>query len=185
MPKTVTVPKEVLKAMGVAAPQAPTKKAAAAPAPAVKKGATGVKKSQASVQFVIRKAKKGAPLYAIAEQEDNGRPRAGKMLAAHTHAALTVLGMLEPSRPSVPSRAVLSLMGQRAMTWHTQADNFERDNNGGVRLTQDGHNKFKGRELDGKIDAAAANAFVSVFLDGKVDTKAIPVSPSAVYQISI
>lgn len=117
------------------------------------------------VAFVARTVKAGTAVHVIAE---DARPVSGVRLFAHTHAALTLLGLMSPSRPAVPQKAVLTVMGQRAVTYHTKQGNFEAAPNHGLRLSISGINKFKNRVTEGLLDGKLANAFMALFIDGKV-----------------
>lgn len=114
--------------------------------------------------FHARKIAHGAVVHVINE---TARPSSGQKLFAHTHAALTALGLLEPARPAIPTGYVLTLMGQRALTYHTKKQNFESAPNHAVRLTVTGRNWFTSRFNEGKVDVNLANAFMSLFLEGK------------------
>jgi hypothetical protein len=116
------------------------------------------------VAFAPRVAAKGSTVHAI---ELTARPTSGSRLFAHTHAALTMFGMLSDTRPAVPEKQVLAILGQRAVAYHKQQQNFEAVQDHGLRLTAPGLNFFKARMADGKVDGGLANDFLSVFLDGK------------------
>lgn len=132
--------------------------------PAQQSSDTKAKATRAAVEFVTRKMQPGQVLTVIAEA--NGRPTQGTALFAHTHAALTVLGLLDASCPSVPVKNVLALMGQTAVSYHLNStQHFERRPNDTIRLTTKGYNKFRDR----RVDAGLANMFVELFLDGKID----------------
>lgn len=158
---------------------APTTKAKAASKPAVKK-AEAPKKAEKAVEkavFTARLAPKGKPIFAL---DEISRPRSGRLLLAHTHAALTVLGLMSEARPAVPKGSLLTLIGARAVKYHLSSDNLEDAPDGGIRLTLKGYNTFKTRS----VDASAAMAFQSAFLDGKADP-AINVSQSRLYQTNL
>ena len=149
-----------------------------APAPAAKdKAAAPVKPAAKTVEkptqvaLVTTRATKGQTIHVIAE---TARPGSGKALRAHTHAALTALGMLQPSRPAAPKSAVLTMMGQRAVTYHTGEGNFEDAPDHGLRLTADGYAKFTERAQK-SLDAKMANSFLGLFLGGKTDGTGVSV----------
>lgn len=152
------------------------------------KGATkeksAVTKKEVATPFVAREAKKGSALYAIAEQPTSGegRPRNGRKLAAHTHAALVALGMLKNSRPAVAQRTLLSIVGQRAVSWHRGEGNLESAGESGLRLSEAGLVNFRERYTSGKVDGSLANAFLGVILDGKSDTKVLGIPENNVYR---
>lgn len=128
-----------------------------------------------TVAFIARLLKKNAPVHVLSI---TARPTSGVRLAAHTHAALSVLGMLDASCPIVPVAAVRTLMGDRAIAYHSKENNFASAADHGIRLTPAGRNKFLSRSVDGKI----ANAFVDMFLDGKVDEATLSVKAGEVFQ---
>lgn len=117
---------------------------------------------KATVAFVARQMKKGEPIHVLSI---TARPTSGTRLMAHTHAALTMLGMLDASCPAVPASSVRAVMGDRAIAYHTKEVNFETGPDHTLRLTPAGRNKFLTRTIDGGL----ANGFLSMFLDGKVD----------------
>jgi len=150
------------------------------PAPAAKGKAetkTVVKKvKKEQVAFVPRKAVAGKPVFAIM---DNGaRPGSGSRLFAHTHAALTMFGMFEPKAKPVPRAAVASVIGSVAIGWHVKEGNFVEGPGMTIGLSSKGREKFQKRG----IDAALANGFLGLFLDGKVGNTGV--SPAAVFQIA-
>lgn len=113
-----------------------------------------------TVQINSRRATKGQPVFVI---DDAARPGAGRSLYAHTRAALTVTGLLQPSRPAVAKNSVLTLMGQRAVNYHLKQGNFEDAADRTLRLSSAGFNLFSTRAVDGKL----TNAYIDMFLDGK------------------
>jgi len=141
-----------------------SKKPAAKAAPVAPKGKTVRKADAAKPTFTGKKLPAGSKVHVIAEE---ARPASGQLLFAHTHAALAALGLLEAARPAVPKQHVLTLMGQRAVTYHTKKQNFEAAPNHGIRLSVTGRNWFVGRFAEGKVDANLANAFMALFTDGK------------------
>jgi len=126
---------------------------------------------KAAVAFVAKVAKPGMPLFAISEV-NNARPARGSRLFAHTHAALTLIGMLTPARPAVPEGAVATIMGTRAIKYHLAEGNFESTKDNGLRLTSQGLGKFVDRAQSGKIDGKLANGFMDVFTTGKASADA-------------
>jgi hypothetical protein len=158
---------QLAKSGGKAAP-----KAAAAP--------KAEKPKRVVVQFTPRQAAKGTVLHAIAD--DGARPQSGTRLFAHTHAALTMLGLLSDGRPAVPERMVLNILGQRAVNYHRKQGNFESAPDHTLRLSVSGLNNFRNRMTEGKVDGACANGFLSIFLDGK-PTPETGVQPGKVYVV--
>lgn len=167
----------------------PAAKSAPAKSPAVKKTvdasatqaaapATDKPKAKAAPALKTRVAAKGAQLYVAT---DTARPAVGKLLAAHTHAALTVLGMLQPSRPASSRAAVSTIMGARAVKYHMGEGNFEDTADNGLRLSSAGYSKLQERVHGGKIDVAQANAFMDMFLDGNVT--GTPVAKANIYPV--
>lgn len=164
---------------------APTTKAKAASKPAVKKSEVAKKTEKAAAPekavekavFTVRLAPKGKPIFAL---DEISRPRSGRLLLAHTHAALSVLGLMAEARPAVPKGSLLTLIGARAVKYHLSSDNLEDAPDGGIRLTLKGYNTFKTRS----VDATAAMAFQAAFLDGKADPS-INVSPARLYQTNL
>lgn len=151
-----------------------------ADAPAAAPAATetkSVKPKTVETPLVSRQAKKGQTLFALVE---TARPVAGRALFAHTHAALTVTGMLQSSCPAIPQSVVYTLMGNRAISYHLKQGNFEQAKDHGIRLTTSGLNKFRGRAAEGHIDAKMANGYVGMFLDGT--TEGIAVTPSNLFK---
>lgn len=151
------------------AAKAASKKPAAKPEKAVQAAqepvkSAGKKAAAAVVQFLDMRLAKGSPVYSIAI---DARPTSGQRLAAQTHAALTVMGMLEPERPAVPKSLILALMGQTAVTYHTRERNIESAPNNMLRLSIAGRNKFVNRLAEGKVNAELSNAFVELFTKGK------------------
>lgn len=136
------------------------------------------KPAEAPVQFVPRQYVKGEKLYFI---DELNRPAAGRLLFAHTHAALTVLGLLDAKRPAVKKSQLLTMVGQRAVNYHTKKQNLESAPDGHIRLSVLGYNSFSNRARDGKVDLSAATAYQSAFLDGKPDAK-INVKQSNLYE---
>jgi hypothetical protein len=147
-------------------------------APAKKTAPKAATPKAAAVAFVARTIKAGSKVHAIAE---DARPVSGKNLFAHTHAALTLLGLLDATRPAVPQKHVLTVMGQRAVTYHSKQMNFESAPNHGIRLSTAGRNWFVNRMAEGKVDTGLANAFMTLFIDGKADPKT-GVAQGKVYQ---
>lgn len=177
MSQAIHALKAAALAQTVQVTKAPAKKTAAKSVEKPAEKAEKVAKPKA-VAFTPRKAKKGQVIYVIAEQ---ARPQFGRALFAHTHAAMTILGLLDASRPSVPQASLLTLVGQRAVSWHKSQANLEETADRGLRLSSQGFNKFKGREIDGKIDAVKANEFVDLFLTGKLGEN-IGIKKANVYQ---
>lgn len=164
----------VTKPAAKSASKAPVKKPAAKPSKATgdvkvsvtpaPKGKTVRKPDAAKEQFAGKKISEGTTIYLIAE---SARPTSGQRLFAHTHAALTALGLLDQSRPAVPRQHVLSLLGQRAVTYHTRKMNLESAPDNKVRLTVSGRNWFANRFAEGKVNVPLANAFMALLVEGK------------------
>lgn len=131
------------------------------------KSDTALKASAAAadaVKFITRTAQPGKTVHVLSEET---RPVSGKKLYAHTHAALTILGMLGGG--AAPKKAVLTVMGQRAVSYHLAQGNFESAPDHGIRLSTLGANFFKNRFIEGKVDVQTANAYTTLFLDGTID----------------
>ena len=155
-----------------------TRKAAdkpATPAKTQKKATEAV----AAVAFIARKAEPGQVVTVL--QEKNGRPTMGIRLFAHPHAALTVLGMMDAACPDARLSSVLSVMGHTAVSYHLKEQNFERRPNDMVRLTSRGYAKFKDRS----VDTALANAYVTLFLDGKIGPELKDVREGQTYKVGL
>lgn len=148
------------------------KKTTRAPGAAKEKAPKVVRET---VAFVNRLLKKGAPVHVLGI---NARPTSGTRLAAHTHAALSILGMLDAKCPAVSVSAVKTIMGDRAIVYHTKESNFVSGPDHTIALSPAGRNKFLSRPIDGKV----ANAFVDMFLDGKVDEAVLGVKAGEVFQ---
>lgn len=128
-----------------------------------------------TVAFVNRLLKKGAPVHVLGI---NARPTSGTRLTAHTHAALSILGMLDAKCPAVSVSAVKTIMGDRAIVYHSKQNNFVSGPDHTIALSPAGRNHFLARAIDGKV----ANAFVDMFLDGKVDEATLGVKAGEVFQ---
>lgn len=138
------------------------------------------KEATTRVAFVHRTAKAGQVLHIL---DERSRPASGSRLFAHTHAVLTILGLLEASRPAVPQTHLLQMLGQRAVAHHRSKLNIEDAPNHGARLSIAGRNHFAARLSEGKVDTSAANAFVKMFLDGSIDHSATGIAQSNVFQV--
>lgn len=149
--------------------------------PKVKAAPAEPKVKKVAVTFVPRTFGKGKVAHCIAEHH---RPTSGSRLFAHTQAALTALGMFAPERPAVPEKALLTIMGQRAVTYHTKQMNFERVKDHGIRLTAQGYNAFRERAVSGKVDGGLANDFLAILIDGKA-APSTQVQQDAVYQVAL
>lgn len=156
--------------------KAPATKAVKAPAAPKVKTPKAEKLAEVTEAFVARIAKPGTVVHVIAE---GSRPVAGARLAAHTHAALVVLGMLNESQGEATYRDALSVLGSKAVRYHLKEHNMELVANGMIRLTKVGLSKFASRV----VDNALANRFVAMFLDGKVDS-ALGVNSSHVFPLA-
>ena len=161
-----------------AAPKSSRTVRAATPKPEAAK-TEKVKPAKEVVAFVGRTLKPGAPFYTIAI---GARPGNGSRLKAHTHAALTVFGMLGDDRAAVPRSALLTMMGATAVGYHMKNANLEDAPNNGVRVSSTGLTMFRSRQREGKVDGRVANAFVDLFIDGKNDEAVTLIKPENVYQ---
>lgn len=123
------------------------------------------KVAKPQVEFKARVYKAGQTMHAIAA---TGRPSSGPRLFAHTFAVLSVLGMFDSKRIAVPKTQLMTLLGDRAVSYHLKdTTNFEDAPKNGIRLSIKGRNHFTDRGVDNQI----ANAFVSLLLDGKVSAE--------------
>lgn len=163
-------PVKEIAAKAVKKPSKASAKPKAIPAPAkeTKLAEAPVVAPVVTKPFVPRLYKKGTPIYQL---DDISRPVSGRLLLAHTHAALSVLGLLDGKRPAVNKNQLLSLVGQRAVNYHLSKGNLEAAPDHGVRLSVLGYNVFNSRVSANKIDTEAATAFQSAFLDGVADSK--------------
>lgn len=123
---------------------------------------------QLAPQFVPRKYVAGTQMFSLAEET---RPNAKRMLFAHTHAALTILGLLDAKRPVASKTHLITLIGQCAVKYHIGQNNFEDGPNRTIRLSIPGYNKFSGRLAAGAFSHDAATAYQSALLDGKTNPK--------------
>lgn len=165
---------------GLEASKPAEKKAAPKTPAAAKPVAKFAPKETTVVAIVAKTVKKGQPMFVIAEA---ARPGSGRALFAHTHAALTVLGLLDGKRPAIPASSLLTVMGQRAVTYHRKMANFEDAPDHGIRLSSDGLTKFRARALEGHIDGKLANGFIDLFTEGKVDNTGV--AKANVYQAQL
>jgi hypothetical protein len=143
-------------------------KATPAPAAAAKAAETPVAAPVVTKPFVARLYQKGTTIYQL---DDISRPVSGRLLLAHTHAALSLLGLLDAKRPAINKNQLLALVGQRAVNYHLSKGNLEAAPDHGIRLSILGFNTFQSRVSAGKVDTEAATAYQSAFLDGKPDAK--------------
>lgn len=174
---TVTKSKPAAKAAPAKGKEAPAVKTAPAKTAPAKTEKPAKAAAPVGPALKTRIAPKGATLHVAT---DTARPDVGKLLAAHTHAALTVLGMLQPARPSANRAAVSTVMGARAVKYHVGKGNFEVTESG-IRLTSAGYSSMTARVADGKVDVASANAFMDMLIDGKVEGTTLP--KDAVYPV--
>ena len=100
---------------------------------------------------------------------EGARPVSGPRLAAHTNAALLFLGLAE----AVPAKkkAVLALLGTRAVKYHRDIGNLEERADCLV-LTAKGLNFFKGRVEKGQVDGDLTAAFLTAIQRGKANEAA-------------
>jgi hypothetical protein len=132
------------------------------------------------VPFVPRALSKGKLPFVIAER---ARPQSNPGLFAHTHAALTMLGMFADNCPIIPEVSALTVIGQRAVKYHIGKGNFVETKDHGLRLTVAGLNKFKARLAEGKVDGAMANGYMGLFIEGKPGNTGV--DPRHIYQAAI
>ena len=159
---------ERAKRYPIAAQQEAEKAAAkAAKASGVKPATKAETKAVTKAALDTRTAQAKQKLHLLVE---TARPGNGARLYAHTHAVFSVLGMLKEARPAVPQGKLLQMLGQRAVTYHCKQLNFESAPNHGIRLSATGRGHFMSRVTEGKFDMALANAFIGMFLDGKIDS---------------
>lgn len=154
-------------------PAEAAKAAAKKAAEAKPKAAPVEKKAAAPIKIDNRVRTKGQVTYAVAEA---ARPSSGRDLFCHTRAALTMLGMLTVERKPVTVGALTTMMGSRAVKYHTAERNFADAPNGSIRLSEDGYTKF----LTRPVDANLTNAYLNLMLTGKVD--GTPVKKEQVFQ---
>lgn len=161
--KTIAKAPKVIKAAPKALVKTPAKNAG--------------KLANETIAFIARVLPKGKMAHVIAQ---DCRPTQGTRLFAHTHAALHILGLFTPKLHAVPERSVLTIMGQRAVAYHCKEHNFATGPNHTLSLTTAGYLKFKSRGIDVKL----ANAFMDLFIDGKVDPL-LQVPADKVYQVGL
>lgn len=125
------------------------------------------------VPFIARTVAKGQPVHVIAP---DARPSVGAALYAHTHAALHALGMMADKRPNASERALVTIMGGRAVAHHLKENNLVAGKNGTIALTPAGLGKFRARTIDGTL----ANGFMELFISGKT-TPALGVPKAKVF----
>jgi len=102
---------------------------------------------------------------------DGARPQSGARLYAHTHAALTFLGLLEGRTAMV--KALRTLIGEHAASYHAGRKNLAVSGEH-VKLTAKGVKSFTARADTGKFPEDMANAFLKAISSG---------SPSAEFDI--
>lgn len=122
-----------------------------------------VTKPAVAVRHVARVQQKAATFYAFV---DGARPTQGKHLYAHTHAALTFLGLL--SGGEARRQAAEALMGHRAVEYHIGRENLAAGKDT-VRLTRKGAKSFKAREERGMVDLDMVKAFLAAISKGRGD----------------
>lgn len=132
----------------------------------------------AQVPFIERKMKPGQTLHLL---DERARPGNGGLLYAHTHAVFTVLNMLAVERHAVPKAQLLAMLGQRAVGYHLTKMNLEDGPKQTIRLSIKGRNWFGSRLPEGKFDTKVANAFVGMFLDGKLDYEVTGIAKENMY----
>ena len=124
-------------------------------------------KPEASGEAVEFKGRLADATKAIHVLNPDLRPRSGRALKAHTHAALTVLGLIDSKRPGVPKSSLLSIIGPVAVSHHVEKGNFEVNDGGRLRLTSAGYNEFSSRVKSPGFDVGLATSYQELFLDGK------------------
>lgn len=153
------------------------------PAPArgkrVRKGSPTVVKERPA--FVARLIDATKAIHVILPDE---RPRKAPGLPAHTHAVLTSLGMLTKARAPIRESSLATMFGPVAIRHHVAEGNIERVSGNKVRLTVAGLAKFEARATSPGFDTALAQAYVDVFVDGKV-APVLNLKPTQVYQVGI
>lgn len=96
-----------------------------------------------------------------------GRPQAGRLLKAHTHAAFTFLKFWE--RP-VMKEALVALIGKRAVMNHIDEHHIS-DKGVKVELTAVGKVFFHSRQTEGQFDPAQADAYLAAITKGIANPK--------------
>ena len=143
------------------------------------KTATKTAAKSAGKSSVKSKApQKSKPLFCI---HVGSRPDHGRLLYAHTHAAMVALGMLTPQRPAVPKSRLCGMVGDRAVSYHLREHNLEKSAGDGVRLTPAGIATFNSRLEDGRVDSADVDAFLKVMRTG--DGSAVGLSDKFVHKL--
>jgi hypothetical protein len=104
------------------------------------------------------------------------RPTAGDRLFAHTAVFLETSGMLTGT--PVPSAHVRTVLGARAIKWHTGNGNFE-DTPKGLALSEQGKANFAKRKVSAELKAA----FEAVLQRGELNDAAGIKNPIAIKAI--
>lgn len=157
-----------------------TRKPAPVTKPAADKGEGKAKPTVQAVEFIVRKAKPGQTITVLSDVKVGGaRPTKGTALYAHTHAALTILGLLDKGETKMGT--LLSVIGRTAVTHHLSKDNLKQVKGDMVKLSDAGLTHFKDRN----IDNALANAYVALFLDGKIGKELGTLRPGQTFKIAV
>lgn len=159
----VETPAAKPKAVSKAKPKAekPATKPASKPAPAKAKTA---KPAAKQAQATKVKASQAAA-YSILPQM---RPKAGRVLQAHTEAAIRLLGMYK--KGAKVQRAALSrVVGDTAISYHIKNGSFESPEQGLIAFTDMGREAFAAR-VPG-LDEGLISEFLALFQTGKAGEK--------------
>ncbi len=92
------------------------------------------------------------------------RPVSGPALVSHTHAAFTVLGMLNGAK--VKKNIVAAVMGVRAIGYHLGLNNFEAVGPA-LKISDIGQRVFNLRVTGKTYQPKLTDAYVAMFLRGK------------------
>jgi hypothetical protein len=145
-------------------------------AKAVPKAERPAKPVKPVVAFVPKVPAPGKPVHVV---RDGPRPTSGARLYAHTKAALHLLGLMD--NKAAPMKNVLTVMGQRAVSYHLKENNFVSAPDGKLKLSPAGLSKFRERTVDNDI----ANAFMTMFVTGKVDSAKLGLTADSVYTVGL
>lgn len=100
---------------------------------------------------------------------ESARPSDGPRLAAHTNAVLLFLGLGE--KQPAKKKAVVALLGTRAVQYHRGIGNFEQKADC-LSLTKKGLDFFKTRIEAGKVDGDLSTAFLAAIRHGRANQAA-------------
>lgn len=133
--------------------------AKAAKAPAVK----SAKPTKATKKATAQKVSATAAKYFI---HQGTRPASGKLLQAHTEAALQFFGMYDGAQ--VAKKELVKVMGATAVAYHLgNATRNMIDTEGKISLTAIGRGTFTARQAG--LDEKATAAYLSILKTGKAD----------------